>query len=141
MSATVPRRLASVTLIALMAAGSILLWVGLPLGWVLLASQVASPSQPTFTPLAIVLIGSPISMIIVARLLKRLDQIHEQITGAADKPARPHRMPWNRSLRDAREETHGRSVLDVVMVVSVGAACVAAGIWFVFFAGTNVPLQ
>jgi hypothetical protein len=32
-----------------------------------------------------------------------------------------------------------RTVLDVVMVISVAIGCAAFGIWFFFFAGSSLP--
>ena len=44
------------------------------------------------------------------------------------------RAPWMRSMRDERDLHRPRTVLDVVMVLSVGTAVTLFGIWFMFFA-------
>ena len=45
------RALLAALLIALMAIGSIVLWLGIPIGWVYLASRIAKSSQPSMGPI------------------------------------------------------------------------------------------
>jgi hypothetical protein len=47
--------------------------------------------------------------------------------------------PWHRSLRGDRAPARARSVLDVVMVCSVGLAVVCFAVWFFLFAGSSLP--
>jgi hypothetical protein len=63
------RRLVGALLIVLMAISSVLLWIGVPAGWLSLASQVADSSQPTMGPYVMVLVGIPATMIVRGRLL------------------------------------------------------------------------
>jgi hypothetical protein len=42
-------------------------------------------------------------------------------------------------MRGERESGHPRTVLDVVMVISVAIAVVASAIWFFGFAGSSLP--
>jgi hypothetical protein len=44
------RRLAGALLILLMAIGSVLLWIGIPVGWLYLVSQLVDSSQPAMGP-------------------------------------------------------------------------------------------
>jgi len=48
-------------------------------------------------------------------------------------------MPWHRSLRGEQEGRQPRQILDVVMVISVGAAGFTFLMWFLFFAGSSLP--
>ncbi|MND07771.1 hypothetical protein D3C83_299880 [compost metagenome] len=48
-------------------------------------------------------------------------------------------LPWHRGLRSENEGRAPRTVLDVVMVISVAIGVVAMGIWFFFFAGSSLP--
>jgi hypothetical protein len=138
-SATGPTKLIALTLIALMAIGSVFLWLGIPLGWIYIASKLAKTSQPTLGPYLVVIFGIPISMVIVARVLSRLNRIYGEVTQTT--PQVRVVLPWLRSMRSEREpaSAHVRTVLDVVMMVSVSVALLCFGIWFFFFAGSSLP--
>src|SRR3954471_10461646 len=109
-----PRRLVAALLIGLMAAGSVLLWIGIPVGWLYLASQLTDSSQPSMGPYVLVLVGIPATMIAMGKLLAVLDRAHGRVTHAA--PCGRVQSPWHRSLRGDRRPARRRSVLDVVMV-------------------------
>ncbi len=128
----VHHRLAAVLLIALMAVGSVALWLGIPFAWIYLASQLVETSQPTMGPYVMVLVGIPLSMVVVGKLLSKLNQVYGDVTRTT--PVVRVRAPWHRSMRDGRESGHPRTVLDVVMVISVALAMTCMGIWFFFFA-------
>ena len=131
-------RLAAVALIALMALGSVFLWLGIPFLWIYGTSQVVESSQPSMGAYVAVLFGIPVSMVIVGTLLARLNRIYGEVTGTT-----PHvrvRTPWLRSMRGERDPVRPRTVLDVVMVVSVAGALALFGLWFLFFAeGGGLP--
>lgn len=126
---TEPRAIA---LVLGMALGSIVMWIGVPLVWVLLAAQVSEVGHTSFGPLLMVLVGAPLTMIPVARVLSALDRRHQELMGTLDE--RREAAPWRQSMRDSGREGP-QSVLAVVMVVSVAIAGAAAGIWFLFLAG------
>lgn len=131
------RKLSAVLLIALMAVGSIALWIVIPLGWLWLGSQLQSSSNPTLGPILLVLAGIPASMVIVAKGLSRLNRKYTEVTGGATDAR--FRAPWMRSMRGERAHTRERTVLDVVMVVSVSLALLALLAWFALFAGNPLP--
>jgi hypothetical protein len=125
-------------LVLLMAVGSIAMWIGLPLGLIWIASAITDSSQPSLGPYALILIGLPVGMVVIGKLLGSLDRAHGRITGRLDDG--PHRAAWLHSMRDQRgPRRKQRSVLDTVMIVSVLAALVAGTIWFVAFAGSPLP--
>jgi hypothetical protein len=130
-------KLAALALIALMALGSILLWLAVPVGWIYLASKMVKSSQPTMGPYVMVLVGIPLTMVVVGKLLSRLNRVYGEVTGTT--PEVRVRMPWMRSMRDERESGRPRTILDVVMVVSVGLALLCFGVWFFLFAGSSLP--
>jgi hypothetical protein len=130
-------RIAAILLIALMALGSVLLWIAIPVAWLYLGSQLTSSSQPSLGPYVVVLVGIPVSMFLVGKVLARLNGAYGQVTGKT--PNVRVRLPWHRSLRGEREGAHPRTVLDVVMVCSVAVALIAFGIWFFLFAGSSLP--
>jgi hypothetical protein len=128
----------ALALVLLMAAGSIVMWVGLPLGLIWVASAITDSSQPTMGPYLLILIGLPVGMFAVGKVLGMLDRAHGRITGRLDDT--PQRAAWLQSMRDERgPHRKQRSVLDTVMIVSVLAALVAGAIWFIAFAGSPLP--
>jgi hypothetical protein len=132
-----PRRIVGALLIALMAVGSVLLWIGVPVGWLYLASQLTDSSQPSMGPYVLVLVGIPATMVAVGKVLAVLDRTYGRVTGTAPKGR--VQSPWHRSLRGDRQPARGRSVLDVVMVASVALAVVCFAVWFFLFAGSSLP--
>ena len=130
--------LAKVALIALMVLGSLLLWIVVPLGWLWLGSQLQSSTQRTgFGPYILVIVGIAVSMFIVGKALAALSRTYGRVSGA---PAVVRvRLPWHRSLRGEEDARQPRTVLDVVMVVTVATALAAFAIWFFLFAGSSLP--
>ena len=129
----------SVFLIALMAVGSVVMWLGVPLGLVYAASKIAGSSQPSLGPYLLVLFGLPIGMALVGKGLGMLDRTHQRITGIGDESGKRHASSWNRSMRGERTSTRRGGVLDRVMIISVSAALLAFGVWFFGFAGSSLP--
>jgi hypothetical protein len=127
----------AVALIALMAIGSVVMWVVNPVFWLWLASHLEQSSQPGFGPYVLVLLGIPLTMLVVGKGLSQLNAAYGRLTGTT--PQVRVKMPWMRSLRGERESGRPRTVLDVVMVCSVSVAVIAFGIWFFGFAGSSLP--
>ena len=123
-------------LVLLMAVGSIVMWIGVPLGLVYAASQLADSSRPSVGPYLLILIGLPVGMAIVGKLLGWLDRLHGKLTGRREER---RRASWLRSMRAERTSTTRGGVLDKVMIVSVVLAVVAFGVWFFAFAGSSLP--
>jgi hypothetical protein len=132
-------RLIGVFLIALMAVGSALMWVGMPVGWLWLASRLQKGANPTLGPYLLVAFGVPISMAIIGKLLGGLDRRYARIVKADAGHGTRAQLPWMKSLRGERGSGHQRTVLDVVMIVSVAIAWAAFAIWFFGFAGSSLP--
>ena len=124
-------------LVALMAIGSVLMWIGVPVGLIYLASRLADSPTPSMGPYLLILIGLPVGMIAVGKVLGTLDRYHGRITGLDD--GKPLQAAWLKSMRAERERKRRRSVLDTVMIVSVGVALVLSAIWFFGFAGSSLP--
>ncbi len=70
----------AIFLVALMALGSVLMWIGVPLALVYIASKLSSSSNPTLGPILLVLLGLPIGFAIVGKGLGWLDRRHQAIT-------------------------------------------------------------
>jgi hypothetical protein len=127
---------AAVMLVALMAIGSVVMWLGVPLGLIYLASKVADTPNPSMGPYLLVLIGLPIGMAVIGKGLGALNRAHIRLTGAEVDQYRPG---WTRSMRGERQVDRRGGVLDRVMIISVAVAAVAFVVWFFGFAGSSLP--
>jgi hypothetical protein len=127
----------SLFLIALMAVGSVVMWIGVPVGLIYLASRLADSSKPSMGPYVLILVGLVVGMMAVGKLLGALDRYHGRVTGLDD--GKPEQAAWMKSMRGDRERKRRRSVLDSVMMISVGVALLLFGIWFFAFAGSSLP--
>jgi hypothetical protein len=134
---TLAKRPIAVLLVLLMGIGSVVLWIGIPVGWVWVASRTVKTSQPSLGPYLLVLFATPITMWIWGRLLFRLNDVYSRLTGQTYEVRA--QLPWHKSMRGERGSGRPTTVLDLVMVVSVSVALTAFGIWFLFFAGSSLP--
>ena len=127
---------AAVALVALMALGSVVMWLGVPLGLVYLASKLADTPNPSMGPYLLIIFGLPIGMALVGKGLGWLNRVHVRLTGAEVDEYRPG---WTRSLRGERQVDRRGGVLDRVMIVSVAIAAAVFAVWFFGFAGSSLP--
>jgi hypothetical protein len=127
----------SLFLIALMAIGSVVMWIGVPVALIYAASRLADSPKPSMGPYVLILVGLPLGMMAVGKLLGALDRYHGRVTGLDD--GKPQQAAWMKSMRGDRERKRRRSVLDSVMMISVGVALLLFGIWFFAFAGSSLP--
>ena len=121
--------------IAVMAIGSIAMWLGVPLGLVYAVSKMVDSTQPSMGPYMIILFGVPLGMTIIGKGLGSLDRYYIRRTGGAQER---YRAGWLKSMRGERKAGGTWKVLDVVMIWSVVTAGAAMGIWFLFFAGSSI---
>ena len=127
----------SLLLIAVMAIGSVVMWIGVPVALIYAASRLADSPKPSMGPYVLILVGLPLGMMAVGKLLGALDRYHGRVTGLDD--GRPQQAAWMKSMRGERERKRRRSLLDSVMIVSVAVALLLFGIWFFAFAGSSLP--
>jgi hypothetical protein len=126
----------AVALVALMALGSVVMWIGVPLGLIYVASKLADSPEPSLGPYLLIIIGLPIGMAVVGKALGALNRAHIRVTGAEVDQYRPG---WTRSMRGERKVDRRGGVLDRVMIVSVAVAALVFAVWFFGFAGSSLP--
>jgi hypothetical protein len=131
------RKLAKLGLIALMVLGALMLWIGNPVIWLWIGSQMTSSQQGEMGAYMVVAVGIVASTVIVAMGLARIDRLYQGVSGYA--PTVRVRLPWLRSLRDEREASREVTVLDFIVVTTAISAITAFGIWFVLLAGSPLP--
>jgi hypothetical protein len=113
--------------------GTLVLWIGIPLGWLWVVSKLTKDALYHWL---IVLIVVPLSMLVFGQFLVRLNDFHLRVTGA---PPLSSRSAWLKSLSGERARRPARSVLEVSMLISVAIAFVALCIWYFFFAHSSNP--
>jgi UPF0716 family protein affecting phage T7 exclusion len=107
----------AVLVLSIMIMGSIVLWVGTPLLWLWVGSQVQGSTQSLGSALAVAFVGVILTVMLLASVLSRLSDVYR----------------GNRMARGG--EDPGHVVLEGVLVVSAGVTMAAFAIWFFFFAG------
>jgi hypothetical protein len=130
-------KLGATGLVVLMVFFAMMLWLGIPLGWLYIGSQVAGSTQPSGGPYMLVAIGIVVSVIVDALILSRLNRAYQRITKSEGKVR--IQLAWLRSLRGERTSGRPTTVLDIVMIGTVTVAAVAAAVWFLVFAGSSLP--
>jgi hypothetical protein len=106
----------------IMVGASLLLWIGVPAGWLWIGSQIQGSSGSIGAAIAVMLVGAVVSIVAIAWVLGRLNRLHERLLEARG------------AVRD------GPPMLEVVLVVTAGVALVSFAIWFFVFAGPGPEL-
>ncbi len=131
------KKAAGATLIVAMSVASLLLWVGIPLGWLWIGSQLVDSSQPSMGPYMVVAVGIVASVVIDALLLSRLNRAYQRVT-ETDGQVRIQ-LPWLKSMRGERDAPRQSSVLDIILIGSVTLAGLAMLAWWLLLAGSPLP--
>jgi hypothetical protein len=109
--------------VAIMIIGSLVLWIGTPLLWLWVGSQIQGATASLGAALGTMMIGVVATIALLAVVLSKLSNIYR-----ANCLARGHADP-------------GHFVLESVLVVSAGITLTGFVIWFLFFAGASpVPI-
>lgn len=103
--------------LVIMVVGSLVLWVGVPAGWLWIGSQVQGETGDVGAAILVMMAGVLVSVLVVVLALVRLNRLHEHMREARGLPVSSY------------------SVLERVLVVTAGLALVAFTIWFLGFAG------
>ena len=106
----------SVVMLAVMFAGAMALWIGVPVLWLYIGSKVQASTNSVGAALGLMLFGSIATILLVVPLLGRVNDAYEHV--------REHRGL----------ENYGQAPLEAVLVVSAVIAVVLFVIWFVLFA-------
>ena len=113
---------ASAALVLLMLLGCLFLWVGVPIGWLWIGSQVQG-SASLGTALMVTMFGIVLSITALVFVLGWLNRRHAELNERRDRPLRS-------------------SALEVILVSSAGLAVLGFVIWFFLFAGASpLPLN
>jgi heme/copper-type cytochrome/quinol oxidase subunit 2 len=109
-------------LILIMLGGGLVLWIGVPVAWLYIGSQVQAGTGSVGTALAVMFFGAIATIVVVVAVLGWLNRKHIE-------------------LREARGlESHGQTALEAVMTVSAVIAVLAFGVWFFLIEGPGPSL-
>jgi hypothetical protein len=109
----------AVLMLAIMFLGSLVLWVGLPLGCLYVGSRVQDATHSIGVALLAMAAGVVVGIFAIVPLLGFLNRKHIEVRSA-------------RGL-----DTYGQAPLEGVLVVSAGVALVGFGVWFFLFSGAS----
>jgi hypothetical protein len=113
----------AVLVVLIMIVGSLVLWVGTPLLWLWVGSQIQGDTSSLGAALGVMFIGVVLTIAALSSVLVVLSNVYRHNCTA-------------RGLDDP-----GHVMLEGVLVVSAGFTLVAFAIWFFLFAGAApVPL-
>jgi hypothetical protein len=108
----------AVLVVLIMVIGSLVLWVGTPLAWLWIGSQIEAHTS-LGAAVGATFIGAVLTIVLVAAVLAKLSNFYRANCLA-------------RGLADP-----GHVVLEMVLVVSAGVSLVAFVVWFFFLAGAE----
>ena len=113
----------AILVVLIMFVGSLGLWVGTPLLWLWVGSQIQGATASLGAALLAMFVGVIVTVTLLASVLAKLSAIYRV----------------NRLARGLADPGHG--VLENVLVVSAGLTLAAFVIWFFLFAGASpVPI-
>jgi hypothetical protein len=115
------------------------LWTAIPLSWVYIASKLSHTQFPSGGPYIVVAVGIIASVLVVAWLIGRLNDLYIRITGT--NRLAPIRPAWLKSMRDTGSVQSSVTVVEAVLMGSVMLAALALTIWFFLLAGSPIPNQ
>jgi hypothetical protein len=105
----------------IMVGASLLLWIGVPAGWLWIGSQVQGSTGSVGPAIAVMLVGAIASIVGLAWVLGKASRAHEQLLEA----------------RGVKSET---PLLEVVLVVTAAIAIIGFAFWFFVIAGPGPQL-
>jgi hypothetical protein len=112
----------SAAMLAIMFAGALALWIGVPLLWLYVGSKVQESTNSVGAALGLMLFGSVATILVLVPLLGRLNEAYEHLRE-------------NRGL-----ENYGQAPLEAMLVVSAVAALILLVVYFLVIGDGGAPL-
>lgn len=110
--------------LAIMFVGGLVLWIGVPVAWLWIGSQIQSATGSLGAAIGAMMVGVVASILLMIPVLSWLSHKHRQLRIA-------------RGLDDI-----GHFALEVVMVTSATVAVVLFSAWFLLLSGSSpIPLN
>jgi hypothetical protein len=110
-------------LLLIMLIGGLVLWVGIPLAWLWIGSQIQAATGSLGAAVGAMMVGVVASIVLMIPVLGWLSNKHRSLLVARGQP------------------DNGHLALEVVLVASATIAVVLFGAWFLLFAGSSpIPI-
>ena len=110
-------------LLLIMLIGGLVLWVGIPLAWLWIGSQIQAATGSLGAAVGAMMIGVVASIVLLIPVLGWLSNKHRALLVARGQP------------------DNGHLALEVVLVASATIAVVLFAAWFLLFAGSSpIPI-
>ena len=110
-------------LMLIMLIGGLVLWVGIPLAWLWIGSQIQAATGSLGAAVGAMMVGVVASIVLMIPVLGWLSNKHRSLLVARGQP------------------DNGHLALEVVLVASATIAVVLFGAWFLLFAGSSpIPI-
>jgi uncharacterized membrane protein YbhN (UPF0104 family) len=111
-------------LLAIMLLGSLALWVGVPVAWLWIGSQIQAETDSLGAALGAMMLGMVLSIAALVSLLTWLNGLHIELQAARGR------------------EIRGATALEQILVGSAALAVVAFVVWFFGFSGSEpIPFK
>jgi heme/copper-type cytochrome/quinol oxidase subunit 2 len=109
-------------LVMMMLGAGLVLWIGVPILWLYIGSQIQASTGSVGTAIGVMMVGVVVSILLIVPVLGWLNKKHLD-------------------LREARGlDTHGGTALEAVMTISVFVAVIAFAVWFFLIEGPGPSL-
>ena len=109
-------------MVLIMLGAGLLLWIGVPVGWLYIGSQVQASTGSVGAAILVMMVGVVVSILAIVSVLAWLNRKHLE-------------------LREARGlDTHGSTALEAAMTLSVVVAVLAFAVWFFLIEGPGPSL-
>ena len=109
----------AVLLLMIMTIGSLVLWIGTPLLWLWVGSQVEAKTESLGGALGVTFLGAVLTIVVLAVVLSKLSDVYR-----------------SNVVRRGRNDP-GHFVLEVVLVISASVTVVGFLVWFLFLSGAE----
>jgi hypothetical protein len=109
----------AVLVLSIMVIGSLVLWLGIPLLWLWIGSQIESSTSSVGAAIGATFFGAVLTIVVLAAVLARLSNFYRANCVA-------------RGMTDP-----GHFILEIVLVVSASVSLVAFVVWFLFLSGAE----
>ena len=107
------------SMLAMMFAGALALWIGVPLLWLYLGSLIQGATHSVGAAIGLMFLGAIVTIGLAVPVLGRMNESYDH-------------------AREARGlESYGLLPLEAVLVVTATIAVVGFAVWFFIFAGTS----
>jgi hypothetical protein len=109
-------------MLAMMFAGALTLWIGVPLAWLYIGSLVQEATGSVGAALGLMLVGAVATILALVPVLGRLNDVYEH-------------------TREARGlDNYGQAPLEAMLVVSATVAVVLLVVYVLFAGGPALPV-